>query len=363
MPHKRLGVVLQIAVLLLATGYLLLTTIFDGWLAQHDIQETQLRAVVVVGLGITFLALLLVLAVTRTTKNRSRLLITLGLLTNLGVVVAIIFGGSLGWTSASPVDVASRALVVSDVAPVTTVASTTNIGKPAAVRTTLIRKVFIVGDSAIAGLRWLPSSQVALQGFEATLDLESCRRLVNHNCKSREGRHVANALDTILERTYGEADTLIVGVGYNDKSTTFSSDFDQVVDAARSRGFSQIIWLTYRETSRYILPGVDYTSDYASINQIMRGKIASGAYSDVVIADLWMYTTSVPEWFVRDGVHYKLAGAFGVADFLSRTIAALDGAPCPQPWTSGSSADTPCPRPETVVATRGQADLFGLYGI
>lgn len=342
---------------------MLLNTTFDGWRAQHDVREAQLRAVVVVGLGITFLALLIVIRSTRTVTNRSALLMKLGLLTNLGVVIAIIFGGSFGWTSASPVDVASRAQAVSEVAATTSVASTTTIVKSATVLPERIRKVFIVGDSAIAGLRWLPSSQVALQGFDVTLDLESCRRLVHHNCKSREGHHVANALDTILARAYGEADTLIVGVGYNDKSTTFSSDFDQVVDAARSRGFSQIIWLSYRETSRYILPGVDYTSDYVSMNQIMRDKIASGAYSDVVIADLWMYTTTVPEWFVRDGVHYKLAGAFGVADFLSRTIAALDGARCPQPWTSGSSAETPCPRPESVVAARGQADLFGLYGI
>jgi len=362
-PYKRLGVVLQIAALLLATGYLLLTTIFDGWRAQNDVSETQLRVVVVVGLCITFLALLLVLAVTRTTENRSRLLMKLGLLTNLGIVVAIIFAGSLDWTSASSVDVASRVLAVTAIAPETTVASTTTVVKPAPVPTKRIRKVFVIGDSAIAGLRRLPSSQVALQGFDVTLDLESCRRLVHHNCKSREGHHVANALDTILDRTYGEADTLIVGVGYNDKSTTFANDFDLVVDAARSRGFSQVIWLTYRETSRYLLPGVDYTSDYASMNQILRGRIASGAYSDVVIADLWMYTTTVPEWFVRDGVHYKLNVAFGVADFLSRTIAALDGAPCPQPWTSGGSAETPCPRPESVVAARGQADLSGLYGI
>lgn len=363
MPHKRLGVVLQAAVLLLATGYILLTTVFDQWRARHDIEVAQLRAIVVVGLGITFLSLSLVIGITRATKHRSRQFMKLGLLTNLGVVLAIVFGGSLDWTSASPIVVASPAPVVSEAAPKSTVASTSTVGKPAPIATKQIRKVFILGDSAIAGLRWIPSSQVALQGFEATLDLESCRRLVTHNCKSREGHHVANALDTILNRTFGEADTLIVGVGYNDKSTTFSSDFDLVVDAARSRGFSQIIWLTYRETSQYLLPGVDYTSDYASMNEILRGKVTSGAYSDVVIADLWAYTTSVPEWFVRDGVHYKLGGAFGVADFLSRTIAALNGAPCPQPWTSGSAAEAPCPRPESVVVARGQADLSGLYGI
>lgn len=354
---------MQAAALLLAAGYILLTTVFDRWLARYGIQEAQVRTVVVVGLGITFLAHLIEMRITRGTKNRPRLLMKIGLLANLGIVVAIVFGGNLRWSSASSVDIVPPAPSVSVVAPVTTTTSTTIVKSPAPLPKKQIREVFIVGDSAIAGLRWIPSSQVALQGFDVTLDLESCRRLVNHNCKSREGRHVSNALTTIQERTYGEADTLIVAVGYNDKSTTFFSDFDLVVDAARSRGFSQIIWLTYRETSLYTLPGVDYTSDYASMNQILRNKITSGAFSDVVIADLWMYTSSVPQWFVRDGVHYKLDGAFGVADYLSRTIAALNGAPCPQPWTSGGSVETPCPRPEAVVAARGQADLKGLYGI
>ena len=354
---------MQAAALLLAVGYILLTTVFDRWLARYGIQEAQVRVVVVVGLGITFVAHLIEMRITRGTKNRPRLLMKIGLLANLGIVVAIVFGGSLRLSSASQVDIVSPQPSVSVVAPVTTTTSTTTVRSPVPVPKKQIRDVFIVGDSAIAGLRWIPSSQVALQGFDVTLDLESCRRLVNHNCKSREGRHVANALKTIQERTNGEADTLIVSVGYNDKSTTFFSDFDLVVDAARSRGFSRIIWLTYRETSLYILPGVDYTSDYASMNQILRDKIASGAFSDVVIADLWTYTKSAPQWFVRDGVHYKLDGAFGVADFLSRTIAALNGAPCPQPWTSGGSVESPCPRPEAVVAARGQADLKGLYGI
>ncbi len=254
--------------------------------------------------------------------------------------------------------------LLSPIAPVAAdIASETTTTAPTPIRPKGPRNVFIVGDSAIASLRWFPSSQVALQGFNVTLDLESCRRLVHHNCKSREGRDVTNALDTILNRAYGEADTLVVGVGYNDKSVKFVNDFDLIVNAARSRGFSQIIWLTYRETSLYMLPGQDRSADYGPMNQILRDKIASGVFSDVVIADLWMYTSMAPQWFTLDGVHYKLAGAFGVADFLSRTIAALDGMPCPQPWSSGRSVDTPCVRPESVVAARGQADLSSLYGI
>ncbi len=295
MPRKRLILVLQIAVLVLAIGFGLWFTILDDWRAERGIA---------------------------------------GLYSPIAPVAA---------------DIASE--------------TTTTTQTSAPIQTKSSRNVFIVGDSAIASLRWIPSSQVALQGFNVTLDLESCRRLVHHNCKSREGRDVTNALDTILNRAYGEADTLVLGVGYNDKSSNFVNDFDLIVNAARSRGFSQIIWLTYREMSRYTLPGVDYTSDYASMNQILRDKIASGVFADVVIADLWMYTSTAPQWFALDGVHYKVAGAFGVADFLSRTIAALDGMPCPQPWSSGRSVDTPCVRPESVVASRGQVDLSSLYGI
>ena len=58
-----------------------------------------------------------------------------------------------------------------------------------------------------------------------------------------------------------------------------------------------------------------------------------------------------------------MAGAFGVADSLSRTIAALEGMPYPLPRCSSHSVDTPCVRPESVGAARGQADLPSLYGI
>jgi hypothetical protein len=35
-----------------------------------------------------------------------------------------------------------------------------------------------------------------------------------------------------------------------------------------------------------------------------------------------------------------------VADYISRTIAHLEGRPCPQPWVDGESVDAPCPDPD-----------------
>lgn len=229
-------------------------------------------------------------------------------------------------------------------------------------RISINQRVVIVGDSAIASLRWVPQSQVALQGFEATLDVESCRRLVRTNCKSREGNKSMNTVGVILDLEVGSTDILVVGVGCNDESVRFANDFDQVIAAARSRGIARIIWLTYREVSGYDLPGRDYASDYSLMNGILNDKVLSGSFDDVVIADWSAYTKGVPEWFKTDGVHYRDAAAFGMADFLSRTIAALDGEPCPQPWSVGEAPENPCTRPEVVVGGRQVVDVLSLYG-
>jgi hypothetical protein len=346
-PSKRIRLILQVAALLLFVVFMLLTTVFR-------FVQPHIKTLVVVGLVAIFLALLLVLRSKREKRGRTQLLLKMGLFVIVCTSAMLIFARSFDGFSLNQRD--DDALASKNSEDLT--AETESGGSRE-----IDRDVFIVGDSAITGLRLIPGSQVALHGFNVTLDLESCRRLVKHNCKSREGRQVDNTIDTILNRAFGEHDTLVVGVGYNDKSTDFSNDFDAVILAARSRGFSQVIWLNYRETSEYLLPGVDYTSDYSLMNEILRDKIASGAFKDVVIADLWRYTSSVPEWFVQDGVHYKLSGAFGVADFVSRTIASLDGVPCHKPWTLGGSVDSPCPRPEEVVAQRGLVDLAGLYGI
>ena len=140
---------------------------------------------------------------------------------------------------------------------ITTVTTSITNNTQMAPRISINQRVVIIGDSTIASLRWVRQSQVALQGFEATLDAESCRRLVRANCKSREGNKSMNTVGVILNLKVDTTDILVIGVGYNDESVRFANDFDQVIAAARSRGIARIIWLTYREVSGYDLPGRD----------------------------------------------------------------------------------------------------------
>ena len=51
------------------------------------------------------------------------------------------------------------------------------------------RRVLLIGDSTLAGIRWYTNSQHALGGSNFTLDAESCRRLIGSSCYGREKPH------------------------------------------------------------------------------------------------------------------------------------------------------------------------------
>jgi hypothetical protein len=54
-----------------------------------------------------------------------------------------------------------------------------------------------------------------------------------------------------------------------------------------------------------------------------------------------------------DGVHFSDLGSFGLADLISRTLAALDGRPCPMPWAPAEAPEDPCPLPYVLPQERG----------
>ena len=100
--------------------------------------------------------------------------------------------------------------------------------------------------------------------------------------------------------------------------------------AARARGIPRIVWLTYREPVGYQSPSeASNAANYVTYNALLRSKVASGAYPDVVLADWNAYTASRPEWFHSDGVHVDVPGAWAAGTYVSRTLAFLDRRPCP----------------------------------
>lgn len=221
------------------------------------------------------------------------------------------------------------------------------------------KRVLLMGDSTLAGVRWYTNSQHALGGSSFVLDMESCRRLIGASCRGREGRVPPNAIDAIL--AHAETfDVVVVMTGYNDYWPNFGVAFDEVVSAARQRGAKEIIWLTYREGSTYANPSTGTLQDagFRTQNQILRDKVASGSYGDVRIADWNTYTAATSGWFTSDGIHFTLAGAYAAADYISRQIAFSHGEPCPMPWALGGGIDVPCTNPDLHPSL---ADPIGLY--
>ena len=83
-------------------------------------------------------------------------------------------------------------------------------------------------------LKFYSPSQRAIAGMTYVLDAESCRRLVRPSCHSLAGNVPNTALEAI-QGADGAFDAVVVGTGYNEGSSQFSSDFDHIVAAARSK--------------------------------------------------------------------------------------------------------------------------------
>jgi len=226
------------------------------------------------------------------------------------------------------------------------------------------RRVTIISDSAMAGVRW-NHALAGFEGFEAATYLESCRRLVQWSCRGREGYAPKTAATHVESLPHaGPEEILVIAVGYNDWHSSFSSDFDRVVDAGRRKGFHHIVWVDYRSDVGYRLPGSGGSrSNYAEMNRVLGEKIASGAYPDVRRWRFDDYTAGSVGWFTSDGVHETTLGSWGVTDFISRHVRAFDDRPCVRPWYVGGPIDDPCPVPEEVVANRGLPDIAALYAV
>jgi|GEM_PF-3279181 len=235
------------------------------------------------------------------------------------------------------------------------------------------RRVIIIADSAMAGIRWYQATD-ALVGADYELYLESCRRLVRRSCKGREGFRPHSALRQIerLDEARNHRDVLVIATGYNDWEGRFASaghgsdDLGAVMSAARQKSFKNVIWVTLRSNSRYRLPEDSplWYADYRAMNEAVRSE-ASTLFPELSIWDLDLYTNiaSSEGFFYRDGVHEQRLGSWLVADWISRHVASLDERPCPQPWAPGLDPDESCPNPDLLSRTQGFPDIAALYGL
>jgi hypothetical protein len=227
------------------------------------------------------------------------------------------------------------------------------------------RRAVLIGDSAMAGVRW-NGALGGFRGFFADHRLESCRRLVAMSCRGREGRRPVTALTEVLQLGVPEpTDVLVVATGYNDWYLDFDWQARMVLDAAQTKGFQTVVWVTYREDVTYQLPSDsdETVSFYAAMNNELDVIVASGNYPELQLWDLNRYTGDTKGWFHVDGVHEQRLGSWGVADWVSRHMAALDNRPCPMPWNGRIGQEHPCPNPDGLPPVRGYPDLVRLYNL
>ncbi len=202
-------------------------------------------------------------------------------------------------------------------------------------------RVLAIGDSTMAGVRWY-GALGALTGAEWTFTGESCRRLVRASCRGREGRYSQTAMEAIITAP-DVFDVVMMMTGYNDRASTFESDLDQIMSAARSRSVRDVVWLTYARETGSDKGGVDATQVYEFHNAVLRA--AGDRHHDLTVAEWSTVVRSQPQWVHYDGIHLSNDGAYGNADFMSRAVAHATGRPCSVPYAFGTEATEICADP------------------
>lgn len=176
-------------------------------------------------------------------------------------------------------------------------------GTTAAPRATGPVHVTFIGDSVAQSLDYLPRARRALgQGMDMRFDLAVCRRLAEMSCTSL-GNTPPSALDVVRRAGQALGSVLIVDVGYNDSSSTYRDEMDDVLRAARRDGVRGVVWVTMREAG----------GSYRWINHVIRSEAA--VWPDVLVAD-WNAASAGKPWFKTDGLHLNDDGAEHLASFL-----------------------------------------------
>lgn len=214
-------------------------------------------------------------------------------------------------------------------------------------------RVLVVGDSTLASLDVVTAARSAFVGFDVVVDAASCRRLLRPSCLSNVTGLVPNTAVEAIAGTPGSFDVVVVKAGYNDWFSDFPTEFDAVVRTARGKGAHTIVWLSYNED----VAGPNARRAYAENNVDLRRLVTLPRYADVLLADWMEYSRPRPDWFT-DGTHATAAGAWSLADYVSRWIAAVEHRPCPRPWALGAATPDPCPAPDRVGPVGDARSLY-----
>ncbi len=187
-------------------------------------------------------------------------------------------------------------------------------------------RVTFIGDSKAAGIEFsTPAKRLLARGYTVRRDLKVCRRLVAPSC-TYQGVTPLTVLQAIRHygRTLGAV--LIVDVGYNDTSSTYRKQLDQVMLAARNRGVKGVVWVNLRAVR----------PDYWRINAIINQ--AAQRWLRMYVANWNVYSRGHPSWFAAwdtEGLHLTSAGAVGLVRLVRRYIPLAAQGPRDPPARTG----------------------------
>ena len=210
--------------------------------------------------------------------------------------------------------------------PVSTTAATaapapsTSVQAPVSTDVAEPPRVLLVGDSTLLAVESYNAVE-GLEGFEADLEVASCRTLGIPSCG--DPPVPPNAVD-VISSAQGPYDVVVVMAGYDEWWTSFPESLREVGDAARTQGAETLLFLTFREGVGYIDPaGRTATEAFVRNNETLRAVEASGEIPELVVADWYGYTSGSAafQWLTSDGIHLTQLGAFAVGDYISRWVA------------------------------------------
>ena len=171
-------------------------------------------------------------------------------------------------------------------------------------------RVTLITDSVGGALGWDPAAaRIFENGFDARLELASCRRLTTLGC-SAGGVAPENALELIRRLGPGLGPNVVIDVGYNDYPTVYAPGIERILEALRAARVEHVFWVKLRASSR------PYMESNAAIDAAAR------RHRDVSVIDWNACSSGHPDWFGPDGVHLTAAGAQGLARCLHDGVAA-----------------------------------------
>jgi hypothetical protein len=184
---------------------------------------------------------------------------------------------------------------------------------PGAARADAVKLTFI-GDSKAAMIEYSARAKRLLsRGHDVRRDLRVCRRLVRPSCNYPPEGTPRTALQSI--RYYGTrlGRVLVIDVGYNDHSSTYRRELNQVMRAALARGVKGVLWVNLRTVR----------PDYRKINAII--SRARNRWPQLYLSNWNRYSRGHPGWFRPisqggDGIHLTTAGAVGLVKLVRRGI-------------------------------------------